>query len=168
MQHAAPLDQTANVGFVRELLVQRRRVLQEIAQGARRVLHPGFGPAREQIADQPGQGLGQIRPAHRERPQRVHQIGGDFLPGAWFGRRNHRMRRQPAGVAIACRLRAAGLTGIDQRDAITVTQRLDRADYADRAGADDGNMAACRSSHQRAFSCGDKILADRDRATGAG
>src|SRR5262245_7468991 len=64
------------------------------------------------------------------------------------------MRRQPAGIAIARSLFAAGLAGIDQRDTMAVAQRLDGADHADRAGPDDGNVTA----HQRAFSCATKSL----------
>ena len=161
MHHAVAFDQLRHARLFRELPVQQWRVLQEIAQREGRFLDPRLGPAREQIFDQPGQRLRQIRPADREWPERVHQIARHLLPDARLGRRDHRMRRQPAGIAIARRLLATGLARIDQRDAMTLAQRLDGADHADRAGSDDGDVAAF--SHRLGLR-GHEILADRDRA----
>ncbi|MEY9358827.1 hypothetical protein ABH994_001548 [Bradyrhizobium yuanmingense] len=144
VHHAVALDQLGDAGFFRERPVQQRRVLQEIAQRERRGLDPRRGPARQQILDQPGQRLRQVRPADRERAERVQEIARHLPPDAGLGRRDHRMRRQPPGIAVARRLFAAGLARIDQRDAVPLAQRLDRADHADRAGSDDGDVAAVR------------------------
>ncbi len=118
VHHAVALDQLGHARFFRELLVQQRRVLQQIAQRKRRLLDPCLGPAREQILDQPGQRLRQVRPADRERAERVHQITRHLLPEARLGRRNHRMGGEPAGIAVARRLFATGLACVDQRDAM--------------------------------------------------
>jgi hypothetical protein len=113
MHEALAFDQMADTGFLGELLVQRRRIDQQRAQRLRRGRDPGFGPAGAQILDQPGQRLGQVAPADRQRPQRVHQEFRYFLPHARLGRRNHRMGRQPAGIAVARRLFAARRCGFD-------------------------------------------------------
>ncbi len=152
-------DQMADPRLVGELPVQGRRIEQQRAQGARRRLHPRFGPAGKQISREPGQHFWQIAPAHRQRTQRVSQHLRHFFPGARLGRWNHRMRRQPAGIAVARRLFAAGRRRFDDRDAMTVTQQLDGAGHADGAGSDHSDVAAGRFAHDAAASVGTKSLA---------
>ncbi len=139
---AGPLrDQMGHAGFTREPRVQCRRVPQQLAQRMRGAGHPGRRAPGAQEAPEPGQGAGQVAPAHGERALRVQQIAWQLFPHARTRGWKDGMRRQPARVAVARGFRPAGRMGIEQRHGATGAQDFDRARRAHDACADHGDMA---------------------------
>lgn len=136
VQHAGGIDQVRHASPPRHIQMQAAGIGHQRAQrtrGAADTIAAGAG----QIAQQPGRQARQIAPADRERSQRVHQITRHLLPHARFHRRYHRMRRQPAGIAIAGRFLAGDRIEVQQGDLQALVQCVDGAHEADGAAADD-------------------------------
>ena len=140
-----------------------RRVLQQGAQRDGGAGDPRLGPAGEQVAAParaaPSAGRTSGSPAARAG-RRGSPAPSSTGPGVAGGITE--CEAEPAGIAVARRLFAAGRAGLDDGDAMALAQRLDGADHADRAGSDDGDVAAFR--HRLRLHRRREILADRDRA----
>jgi hypothetical protein len=153
VQQPALFDELRHAGLGRELRMQRGRVHQQGAQRLGGALHTRLGPARGQVAHQPRQRARQMAPAHRERPQRIGQPARHLAPGAGERGRHHRMRGEPACVAVARRLRATGRLGLQKGHAQARAQCLDGGGATHRARADHHHVAPCIAPGGETTSC---------------
>ena len=140
LQQAVLDDQLGHAGFGGQRLVQCRCAGQQQSQATGRGQHRILGPAGAQVAQQPGHRPWQVGGADRERSERIHDVAGQLPPDPRRGRRNDGVRRQPAGIAVAGRLFAAGIRRLDDGDGMAITQQFTGAGCADDAGSDDDDV----------------------------
>ena len=124
------------IGQERQQQVERRRV--EPAQGRRDPAHLGLAPAPRE-PQQPGQQAGKLVPAQVERAGRREQPARHARQNPRHGDRHHGAGREYPRIAERCLppRRAALVEG--HRMAVPLQE--ERAQGADDAGADDGDLA---------------------------
>ena len=140
--HQAPLlDQVAHPGLFREIAVQLRGIKQQRPQAPGRhgrrappsTRRPNSAAAKAPRAAGAASGS---RAARADRPG--SEAASAHVPRP--GRRDHRHGREPAPVAVAGRLLAAGFARLDDRDPLPVAHQFERGRRPHRARADDGDM----------------------------
>ena len=143
IEHAPPLDQRVEAGFVQQRHEQIESRAIERGQRRRDRAHPVFA-ARTQEGNEPGHKARELAPVEIERAGFIEQPAGHLPDETRHRHGHHGSWRQHTGVAEG----GAGARGIAvvERDLVALASQETRGDGSDDAGTDDRDGSCCHET----------------------